>query len=188
MFVFNQANHIFLSFPTQNQSQITSMTNSFTKTGWFNSIAGVVKRRFASYVKLHLSAGERETIKDTNDLSRLNENTRPGTSTNPFLKQTIQQPSLIHPPSPHLLSDRRHRSPDPPPRFNRGQSPLLLRRNLLELGQHPSPLLQRRYISSSPPLPPRRGSESLPGSPQQIRARINYTPEPHRRIYRPMDQ
>lgn len=163
------------------------MTNSFT-TGWFNSIAGVVKRRFASYVKLHLSAGERETTKDMSDV-RLHENTRPGTSTNPFIKQSsIQQPSLIHPPSPHLLSDRRHRSPDPPPRFNRGQSPLLLRRNLLELGQHPSPLLQRRYISSSPPLPPRRGSESLPGSPQQIRARINYTPEPHRRIYRPMDQ
>lgn len=49
----------------------------------------------------------------------------------------------------HILAnlDRRHRSPDPPPRYNRGQSPLLLRKNILELsGQPPgtSPLLNRR--------------------------------------------
>ncbi|XP_030567518.1 dual specificity mitogen-activated protein kinase kinase hemipterous-like [Drosophila novamexicana] len=97
------------------------------------------------------------------------------------------------PASPHLLAglDRRHRSPDPPPRYNRGQSPLLLRKNLLELsGQPPgSPLLQRRYVSASPPLPPpRRGSESVPGSPQHFRTRIHYTPEPQRRIYRTIDQ
>lgn len=53
------------------------------------------------------------------------------------------------PPNVHLLTgmDRRHRSPDPPPRYNRGQSPLLLRKQLLELsGQPPggSPLLNRR--------------------------------------------
>lgn len=54
------------------------------------------------------------------------------------------------PPSnaPSVLSglDRRHRSPDPPPRFNRGQSPLLLRKNLLELGGQStgSPLMNRR--------------------------------------------
>ncbi|XP_030244370.1 dual specificity mitogen-activated protein kinase kinase hemipterous isoform X2 [Drosophila navojoa] len=97
------------------------------------------------------------------------------------------------PPSPHLLAglDRRHRSPDPPPRYNRGQSPLLLRKNLLELSGQPagSPLLQRRYVSASPPLPPpRRGSESVPGSPQHFRTRIHYTPEPQRRIYRTIDQ
>ncbi|XP_031633797.1 dual specificity mitogen-activated protein kinase kinase hemipterous-like isoform X2 [Contarinia nasturtii] len=93
--------------------------------------------------------------------------------------------------SPRILNnmDRRHRSPDPPPRYNKGQSPLLLRRNLLEYGTHqvaPSPLLPRRYIvSTSPPLPPpRKGSDSIPGSPQQLRARIHYTPEPQRRIYR----
>ncbi|XP_017852589.1 dual specificity mitogen-activated protein kinase kinase hemipterous isoform X2 [Drosophila busckii] len=101
--------------------------------------------------------------------------------------------SISTPPSPHLLAgvDRRHRSPDPPPRYNRGQSPLLLRKNLLELsGQPPgSPLLQRRYVSASPPLPPpRRGSESVPGSPQHFRTRIHYTPEPQRRIYRTIDQ
>ncbi|KAH8400300.1 hypothetical protein KR215_009989 [Drosophila sulfurigaster] len=101
--------------------------------------------------------------------------------------------SMSTPPSPHLLAglDRRHRSPDPPPRYNRGQSPLLLRKNLLEMsGQTAgSPLLQRRYVSASPPLPPpRRGSESVPGSPQHFRTRIHYTPEPQRRIYRTIDQ
>ncbi|BFG02219.1 dual specificity mitogen-activated protein kinase kinase hemipterous [Drosophila madeirensis] len=101
--------------------------------------------------------------------------------------------SISTPPSPHILAglDRRHRSPDPPPRYNRGQSPLLLRKNLLELsGQPPgSPLLHRRYVSASPPLPPpRRGSESVPGSPQHFRTRIHYTPEPQRRIYRTIDQ
>lgn len=42
-----------------------------------------------------------------------------------------------------------------------------------------------RYIisSNSPPLPPSyKGSDA--GSPQQLRARIHYTPEPQRRIYR----
>lgn len=39
--------------------------------------------------------------------------------------------------------DRRHRSPDPPPRLNRGQSPMLLRKNLYEL-QQGSPKLQQR--------------------------------------------
>lgn len=43
----------------------------------------------------------------------------------------------------------------------------------------------RYIISTSPPLPPpRKGSDSIPGSPQQLRARIHYTPEPQRRIYR----
>lgn len=45
-----------------------------------------------------------------------------------------------------------------------------------------------RLTSSSPPLPPRRGSESVPGSPQHFRTKIHYTPEPQRRIYRTVDQ
>lgn len=49
--------------------------------------------------------------------------------------------------------------------------------------------LSRSYVSASPPLPPpRRGSESVPGSPQHFRTRIHYTPEPQRRIYRTIDQ
>lgn len=99
-------------------------------------------------------------------------------------------PSAIPPSAAaHVLgNDRRHRSPDPPPRFNRGQSPLLLHRKLEKLGQ--SPILNQRFTSASPspPLPPRRGSESVPGSPQHIRTRIHYTPEPHRRPYRTIDQ
>ncbi|XP_035899962.1 dual specificity mitogen-activated protein kinase kinase hemipterous-like isoform X2 [Anopheles stephensi] len=104
---------------------------------------------------------------------------------------TIVQPPSAIPPMAHVLNspatDRRHRSPDPPPRLNRGQSPLLLQRKLEQLGHTGSPLLNRRPFNStspSPPLPPRRGSESVPGSPQHLRTRINYTPEPHRRPYR----
>lgn len=47
-------------------------------------------------------------------------------------------------------------------------------------------LFLNRYIISnnSPPLPPpRKGSDALP-PPQQLRARIHYTPEPQRRVYR----
>uniref|UniRef100_A0A182UTX4 Uncharacterized protein n=2 Tax=Anopheles merus TaxID=30066 RepID=A0A182UTX4_ANOME len=101
----------------------------------------------------------------------------------------VQPPSAI-PQLAHVLNspatDRRHRSPDPPPRLNRGQSPLLLQRKLEQLGHTGSPLMNRRPFNStspSPPLPPRRASESAPGSPQHLRARINYTPEPHRRPY-----
>lgn len=114
-----------------------------------------------------------------------------GTSSNPFGGAGSSGiPSAIPPSAAaHVLgNDRRHRSPDPPPRFNRGQSPLLLHRKLEKLGQ--SPILNQRFTSASPspPLPPRRGSESVPGSPQHIRTRIHYTPEPHRRPYRTIDQ
>ncbi|GAB0092978.1 dual specificity mitogen-activated protein kinase kinase hemipterous [Sergentomyia squamirostris] len=162
-------------------------------TGWFNSIAGVVKRRFASYMKLHLASGDR----GEKERGRISSNpstvhSTPTHSTNPFLVQE-RAPLPMQPPSPHVLGgvDRRHRSPDPPPRYNRGQSPLVLRRNLYELGQYPpgSPMMPRRYLSSSPPVPPpRRGSESVPGSPQHFRTRIHYTPEPQRRFYRHIDQ
>uniref|UniRef100_A0A1B0CBF3 Uncharacterized protein n=1 Tax=Lutzomyia longipalpis TaxID=7200 RepID=A0A1B0CBF3_LUTLO len=178
-----------------------SMIHPLMRLGWFNSIAGVVKRRFASYMKLHLASGERGG--GGGDRGRHNVNSTPSTthstpthtSTNPFLMQDQRAPPAvpIQPPSPHILSgvDRRHRSPDPPPRYNRGQSPLLLRRNLYEMGQLPpgSPIMSRRYLSSSPPVPPpRRGSESVPGSPQHFRTRIHYTPEPQRRFYRHIDQ
>ncbi|XP_051166894.1 dual specificity mitogen-activated protein kinase kinase 7-like [Leptopilina boulardi] len=72
-------------------------------------------------------------------------------------------------------------SPEPPSRLSRGESPLPLRRHIME---QPSPSFSRRYISSSPPQPPpRRLSEScsVPGSPQHIRAYLRYTPEPQRR-------
>uniref|UniRef100_A0A1I8PHM6 Dual specificity mitogen-activated protein kinase kinase hemipterous n=1 Tax=Stomoxys calcitrans TaxID=35570 RepID=A0A1I8PHM6_STOCA len=116
-----------------------------------------------------------------------------GSGANINTSGTNSQIPATHTPA-HILAnlDRRHRSPDPPPRYNRGQSPLLLRKNILELsGQPPgtSPLLNRRFVNASPPLPPpRRGSESVPGSPQHFRTRIHYTPEPQRRIYRTIDQ
>lgn len=51
-----------------------------------------------------------------------------------------------------------------------------------------------RLISPSPPPPmiPPRGikynSDSVPASPQHLQTRINYTPEPQRRYFRPLDQ
>ncbi|KAH8269703.1 hypothetical protein KR026_010471 [Drosophila bipectinata] len=222
--------------------------------GWFNTLAGVMKRQFATYVKTQLNstatspvaansctltepetlqsppqppayrsvvnngggvggvggggAGPKSyyyrTLSAASSSSNTSQSTSPTTEPLPgsgpggsFLRRGIALGgaggSMSTPPSPHILAglDRRHRSPDPPPRYNRGQSPLLLRKNLLELsGQPPgSPLLHRRYVSASPPLPPpRRGSESVPGSPQHFRTRIHYTPEPQRRIYRTIDQ
>ncbi|XP_011506178.1 PREDICTED: dual specificity mitogen-activated protein kinase kinase 7-like [Ceratosolen solmsi marchali] len=80
------------------------------------------------------------------------------------------------------LGSDREPSPEPPPRFNRGESPLLLRRNL---GEPASPFFPRRYVSPSPPVPPPRRlseSSSVPGSPQHLYSRLHhYTPEPQRR-------
>ncbi|XP_050306370.1 dual specificity mitogen-activated protein kinase kinase 7-like isoform X2 [Anthonomus grandis grandis] len=88
----------------------------------------------------------------------------------------------------------RHQSPEPPPRTSRGhsagdsQSPLALRRAFLETHTPNSPSLSRRYVQPAPPVPPpRRLSEStsVPGSPQHLRARFHYTPEPQRRVFQP---
>ncbi|XP_014476701.1 PREDICTED: dual specificity mitogen-activated protein kinase kinase 7-like [Dinoponera quadriceps] len=79
------------------------------------------------------------------------------------------------------LGSERAPSPEPPPRLSRGESPLALRRNLVEQA---SPSCPRRYVSPSPPQPPPRRlseSNSVPGSPQHVRARLRYTPEPQRR-------
>ncbi|XP_012243077.1 dual specificity mitogen-activated protein kinase kinase hemipterous [Bombus impatiens] len=79
------------------------------------------------------------------------------------------------------LGSERAPSPEPPPRLSRGESPLALRRNLVDQA---SPSFARRYVSSSPPQPPPRRlseSNSVPGSPQHVRARLRYTPEPQRR-------
>lgn len=79
------------------------------------------------------------------------------------------------------LGSERAPSPEPPPRLSRGESPLALRRNLIDQA---SPSCPRRYVSPSPPQPPPRRlseSNSVPGSPQHVRARLRYTPEPQRR-------
>ncbi|XP_037889855.1 dual specificity mitogen-activated protein kinase kinase hemipterous-like isoform X2 [Glossina fuscipes] len=231
----------------------TKENNYKMDSGWFNSLAGAMKRQIANYVKMNNSnthlAQTSSTMNGADCSSPDVSETKPqsyyrtmssaGSSTNTsnntspteqaktalvgqpdgtdfqeasnaagFLRRyavtgganastciavgTAAMPGT-HTPA-HVLAnlDKRHRSPDPPPRYNRGQSPLLLRKNLLELGGQPpggSPLLNRRYVTISPPLPPpRRGSESVPGSPQHFRTRIHYTPEPQRRIYRTIDQ
>ncbi|KAH8293346.1 hypothetical protein KR018_007673 [Drosophila ironensis] len=239
-------------------SSLDGCTREQQDAGWFNTLAGVMKRQFATYVKPQLNStatspvaataasssmdseavtsppqppayrsilnnghsasvghGAKSyyyrTLSAASSSSNTSQSTSPtteplpgtgggsnsATGTGTFLRRGLAfggtGGSMSTPPSPHILAglDRRHRSPDPPPRYNRGQSPLLLRKNLLELGGQPpgSPLLHRRYVSASPPLPPpRRGSESVPGSPQHFRTRIHYTPEPQRRIYRTIDQ
>lgn len=98
--------------------------------GWFNSIAGVVKRRFASYVKLHLNPSDKEKESRTLERNRRDTTTNGDRLiTNPFLNGTVANSSaasnqtgtagIVCPSSPRLLSgiDRRHRSPDPPPRY-----------------------------------------------------------------------
>lgn len=191
-------------------SGITNGDNVKDEAGWFNSISDL-KRRVASFVKLNLtSSGEKRSKEKYLQAQFLQQQQQQqqshfgfvsgngpslnnfNGSNNPFVTPAGPIPSTI-PPSgvTHVLSnDRRHRSPDPPPRFNRGQSPLLLQRKLEKLGHAGSPILNQRFTSASPspPLPPRRGSESVPGSPQHIRTRIHYTPEPHRRPYRTIDQ
>lgn len=104
------------------------------------------------------------------------------------------------------LGSERAPSPEPPPRLSRGESPLALRRNLIEQASPSCPrryvftchfivhrsdaymtdavLSFSRYVSPSPPQPPPRRlseSNSVPGSPQYVRARLRYTPEPQRR-------
>ncbi|XP_055608033.1 dual specificity mitogen-activated protein kinase kinase hemipterous-like isoform X2 [Uranotaenia lowii] len=180
----------------------------------------LAKRRFASFVKLNLSTTGEKRPKDKHLKNQLLQQQQHhqqqqqhhqfgysgsgasvapiagyNPSTNPFVGPSYAGtgiPSSIPPSAAvHVMgNDRRHRSPDPPPRFNRGQSPLLLHRKLEKLSQTGSPILNQRFTSASPspPLPPRRGSESVPGSPQHIRTRLHYTPEPHRRPYRTIDQ
>lgn len=116
---------------------------SLIRSGWFNSLAGVVKRRFASYVKLHLAAGSNQNSSSGRDKEhqhnhhhhhhhnhreRFDKNHHRSSSASGSVMDhgygsgtnTTQLPimSKMHPPSPHVLSgiDRRHRSPDPPPR------------------------------------------------------------------------
>lgn len=148
------------------------MIHPCIRSGWFNSIAGVVKRRFASYVKLNLTSGDKQQDKDPNGGATPDKRSSPNPTHYGTSASQLPVSSMIYPPSPHMLSNdrRQHRSPDPPPRllkfifeslferflnyffvpelvrYNRGQSPLVLRRNLLEYGQ----------AASGSPIPARR--------------------------------
>lgn len=107
--------------------------------GWFNSLAGIVKRRFASYVKSHLATPSGDVSKKDCDATNCGHPTHP---TSPYhfekLRQTSATTSSSMPSSPYFGNrtqvdqyyekdrmaahspvnniDRRHRSPDPPPR------------------------------------------------------------------------
>lgn len=107
--------------------------------GWFNSLAGIVKRRFASYVKSHLATTSGDGSKKNRDSSNFGHPMQP-TSPYHFEKLCQAPTSSSMPSSPHFGNrahidqhydkermaaqgprvfsniDRRHRSPDPPPR------------------------------------------------------------------------
>lgn len=81
--------------------------------GWFNSLAGVVKRRFASYVKLHLANGSDNKEKERDRLDSR------GEKVSATLPESHIPVSVMQPQRAHQLKklDNRHRSPDPPPRY-----------------------------------------------------------------------
>lgn len=162
-----------------------------------------IKSRFNSDQQ---SSKDNEKLKSLATVSPM----RSSIATNPFAQSPSNIPSLKATSNNVQNMYERHRSPDPPPRNTRGnQSPLILRRKL-ELASS-SPLMQKRWLfwpplislkfyklenyrfmSASPPpplIPPRNRlySDSVPGSPQHLHTRINYTPEPQRRIYRQLD-
>lgn len=105
---------------------------SLIRSGWFNSLAGVVKRRFASYVKLHLATGSEASSNGSRERDRgadrfdkhyqVHHRSQSATSATAHMAAGSPHAQLamskMAPPSPHVLSgiDRRHRSPDPPPR------------------------------------------------------------------------
>lgn len=108
--------------------------------GWFNSLAGIVKRRFASYVKSHLATSSSDGSKKNRDTQNYGHPMQP-TSPYHFEKLCQAPTSSSMPSSPHFGNrsqidqhydkeritahspralnniDRRHRSPDPPPRY-----------------------------------------------------------------------
>lgn len=109
-------------------------------SGWFNSVAGMVK----TYIRSRFNS-DMQNNQDSEKIKSL-------ATVSPMIAMTTnffaQSPSHITIKSSsnavvQNMYDSRHRSPDPPPRNTRGnQSPLILRRKL-ELASA-SPLLQKR--------------------------------------------
>jgi hypothetical protein len=132
--------------------------------GWLNSLAGVVKRHLAPYLKSHLASGDNKEKDKQNSLLQQQQQQQLQQQQQQYQQQLQQQQqdnrrdyresrerekyggksmgvgtvamqqfhptnpfaqggptagvSLVQPPAVHTLSgiDRRHRSPDPPPR------------------------------------------------------------------------
>lgn len=150
---------------TQNISPKTKKSSCWIRfevqKGWQKYIAGAT-RRFASYMKLRLTSNgadskdkkhdkDKDKVKSLATVSPMRKN---------FISNNFAQPSSlptqfssnnqISNVSPNHYGitgiDRRHRSPDPPPRLTRGQQSPLLLRHKLQLAQSGSPLMQRRWV------------------------------------------
>ncbi|XP_023713863.1 dual specificity mitogen-activated protein kinase kinase 7 isoform X2 [Cryptotermes secundus] len=125
------------SYPIQQSLTHQSCTDSSNETQKQDDSSGVVKKRFASYIKFHLGGGDSR--------SRNLPPPRP-------IRHTSPGPTSRYPPP--------SQSPDPPPRHNRGSStpadtgtpgagssPLLVRRSFLDV----SPV-RRGFVEGSPSL------------------------------------
>lgn len=166
------------------ESTVTSPPNTAGNEkngkGWLNSVSGMVKTYIKARLNIDQSNKEGEKSKSLATISPIR------STTNPFA--AAQSPNKTTAQSLMSSSYDRHRSPDPPLRTQRGnQSPLILRRKLEMAG---SPIFQRRYMSSSPSPPPivprstiRTNYNDISNSPQHFHARINFTPEPQRRMF-----
>lgn len=115
--------------------------------GWFDSLAGIVKRRFASYVKSHIGENATNRKKNHSDTHKIKNNVQghhPLYPSSPYHFEKLRATSASMPSSPNF-SNRvssssheqfyenelnntafnsrskhritRHRSPDPPPRY-----------------------------------------------------------------------
>lgn len=110
------------------------------QSGWLTSVSGIVKTYIKARLNIDQSNKESEKAKSLATVSPIRVNTNQfAVSQSPILTSVAASKvtnSLIS------SSYDRHRSPDPPPRTQRGnQSPLILRKKLEAAG---SPLMQRR--------------------------------------------
>ncbi|XP_070499097.1 dual specificity mitogen-activated protein kinase kinase hemipterous-like isoform X2 [Chironomus tepperi] len=166
--------------PLEVQLKDSHVTSSSNTTNDNKNGKGMVKTYIKARLNLDQSNKEGERSKSLATISPIR------AATNPFAASHSPNKTT----TTNLLSSSydRHRSPDPPLRTQRGnQSPLILRRKLEMAG---SPIFQRRYMSSSPSPPPivprstiRTNYNEISNSPQHFHARINFTPEPQRRMF-----
>lgn len=104
------------------------------------SVSGIVKTYIKARLNIDQSNKEGDKVKSLATVSPIRTNTNPFVASQPVCMATAT-PSKV---TSNLISSSydRHRSPDPPPRTQRGsQSPLILRKKLEAAG---SPLMQRR--------------------------------------------
>lgn len=125
----------------KHKSKFIRCRKNFTnhKKGWLTSVSGIVKTYIKARLNLDQSNKDSERAKSLATVSPIRMSTNPFVASQPVMSNAA--PLKV---TSSLISSSydRHRSPDPPPRTQRGnQSPLILRKKLEAAG---SPLMQRR--------------------------------------------